>query len=648
MPTSNSFPRLLLVVPMVLLIIVASSTSAQEQTVGLLKYDQSQSFNGYTLFEPRKNSEIFLIDNYGRLVHSWQMEFANSSDVYLLPSGKLLRGAKVTDSLDQINRTMQLIAWDGTVEWSFPYQGDTYRQHHDIEPMPNGNILLLASQNIGLTEATAMGFDPAQVGDAGVKVDYIAELQPVGTDSAIVVWEWYLLDHLIQDFDSTKPNYGVVAEHPELFDANWHLASYSDWTHCNSIAYNPQLDQIVLSSRNWGELWVIDHSTTTAEAAGHTGGNSGMGGDILYRWGNPQTYRAGTADDHILYGPHDIHWIEPGLPGEGNIMVYNNGWNRPEGSYSTIEEITSTVDQSGDYPQPDSGVAHGPADVTWSYGAHVPQTFFSATISGAHRLPNRNTIVCTGRPGYLFEVTNDGEVVWEYQNSVDGDGPIQQGAEPHQANMQVFRCHRYPLDYPAFDGRSLQPGAPIEDYIVTVSGTSHMPVEPSNSDSVLVTTRIVPDSDVTIVLTELIVDTESDSLTLPLLDDGTHGDGIAGDSVYGAYIPPLPGNTNVTYHVYIEEDKGNTVLDPVFATDNDVYYTYTVTAEFICGDINGDGNGPNVSDLTYLVDYLFSGGPQPPDLGTADVNGDGEGPNVSDLTYLVAFLFSGGSPLNCQ
>ena len=60
------------------------------------------------------------------------------------------------------------------------------------------------------------------------------------------------------------------------------------------------LDQIVLSNHNLSEIWIIDHSTTTLEAASHSGGNSGKGGDLLYRWGNPQAYDQGTGADQLL------------------------------------------------------------------------------------------------------------------------------------------------------------------------------------------------------------------------------------------------------------------------------------------------------------------------------------------------------------
>ena len=81
----------------------------------------------------------------------------------------------------------------------------------------------------------------------------------------------------------------------------------------------PDLDQIIFSVHNFSRFWIIDHSTSTAEAAGHKGGKSGKGGDILYRWGNPRGYAAGTKKDQTLFAQHNVHWIRKGLPGRGVI-----------------------------------------------------------------------------------------------------------------------------------------------------------------------------------------------------------------------------------------------------------------------------------------------------------------------------------------
>ena len=266
---------------------------------------------------------------------------------------------------------------------------------------------------------------------------------------------------MVQDRDFTAGNFGVVADHPELVDINYvGLAGQgADWTHANAIDYNEQFDQIVVSVRHLSELWVIDHSTTTAEAAGHSGGNSGMGGDILYRWGNPQAYRAGDAEDQQLYLQHDTRWIEIGLPGAGNLMVLNNGNGRPGGQYSSVEEIEPPVDGSGNYALT-VGQAFGPTTPIWTYSAANPPDFFSGFASGAHRLPNGNTFVTSTANGTLFEVTNAKTTVWTYVNPVTVNGPGPIGLAP--SGNSVFRAHRYAPDFPGLLGQDLTPGGLVE------------------------------------------------------------------------------------------------------------------------------------------------------------------------------------------
>src|SRR5262249_15514728 len=141
-----------------------------------------------------------------------------------------------------------------------------------------------------------------------------------------------------------------------------------DWTHINAVAYNAELDQILLTVRAFSEFWIIDHSTTSAEARGHQGGRSGMGGDLLYRWGNPQAYRAGTERDQQLFSPHGAHWIPQGCPGAGHALVFNNGLHRPGGDYSSVDEIVLPDDATGRYLRV-PGSAYGPNKPVWSFTA---------------------------------------------------------------------------------------------------------------------------------------------------------------------------------------------------------------------------------------------------------------------------------------
>jgi hypothetical protein len=185
------------------------------------------------------------------------------------------------------------------------------------------------------------------------------------------------------------------------------------------VAYNPDLEQIAISVHGFSEFWIIDHSTTKAEAAGHRGGKSDKGGDLLYRWGNPRAYRAGTKADQKLFAQHNAHWIPKGLPGAGHILVFNNGSGRPDGTYSSVDEIVLPVDAQGRYEYK-AGVAFGPDKPVWSYTAPKKTDFYSFFISGAQRLPNGNTFICSGANGITFEVTPEKEIVWQYINPVKG------------------------------------------------------------------------------------------------------------------------------------------------------------------------------------------------------------------------------------
>jgi hypothetical protein len=254
------------------------------------------------------------------------------------------------------------------------------------------------------------------------------------------------------------------AAHPELVDPNGARRGVpAFWNHMNSLDYNPALDQIVLSVRGNDEIWIIDHSTTKAEAAGHTGGRSGKGGDLIYRWGNPAAYKRGTAADRQLIQQHDALWIPDGYPGAGHITIFNNGYDR---GWSSIEEIVPPLDANGRYLLA-PGKAYGPDKPVWHYEAKNRADFFSSEISGAQRLPNGNTLVCAGVIGNLFEITPAGETVWQYVNPVVRGGILAQGETPgkdvrgHLFNA-VFKVERYAPDYPGLRGRDLTPKGVIE------------------------------------------------------------------------------------------------------------------------------------------------------------------------------------------
>lgn len=436
--------------------------SMAQQTVGIF-LNEPESFEGYTLFHPNSSQTTYLLDNCGRKVHEWPGVSRPGLGVYLLADGNLLRSLNLPSTIftgGGVGGAVQLLSWEGDIIWQGVFASPTFHQHHDIEPLPNGNFLVLTWDLKSREQAIQAGRDSSQIGD-GIWSEKILEVTMIGTNEYEVVWEWDIWDHLIQDFDESKDNFGIVSDHPELLNINYNSGFNPDWLHCNSIAYNEDFDQIILSSRNLNEVFIIDHSTTTSEAASGQGGNAGKGGDLLYRWGNPVNYGRGDEDDQKLFGQHDAKWIPADSPDGGKVMVFNNGTNRiPNFNYSSVDIIDLPFDETTNTYSIDEENSFAPADVFWRYVGDPLESFYSANISGASRLANGNTLVCEGREGRFFEINSDKEIVWEYINPVSSGIPVSQGDVPGQNS--VFRAERYAADYSAFIGRDLNEGEPIE------------------------------------------------------------------------------------------------------------------------------------------------------------------------------------------
>ncbi|NCA84492.1 MAG: T9SS type A sorting domain-containing protein [Clostridia bacterium] len=450
-------------------IFAVTGLKAQEQTIGWFLNSQ-EAYNGYTLFAPLPYTETYLIDNCGKLIHSWSSDFRPAHSVYLIDDGTLLRTGNVNNQTFNAGGSggiVERIDENNEVIWSYILSNNVQCQHHDIEYLPNGNILVIVWDLKTPAEAITAGRNPATV-QTSLWSEKIIEIEAVGTNEANIVWEWYAWDHLVQDFDESQNNFGVVADHPELINLNFAAGGpqSSDWLHINSVDYNPELNQIILSNHNFHEVWIIDHSTTTEEATGNSGGNSGMGGDLLFRWGNPQAYQNGIDADQAFFGQHDARWIEPGYPDEGKIMVFNNGQNRPGGNYSSVDAIEAVMDGEGHYVKASDGT-YLPENLSWQYLADDPGSFYAMNISGAEQMPNGNLLICEGPNGHFFEVDLDGNVLWEYINPVSINGPFAQGEQPGGSPPNgnpnsVFRIKRYAADYEGLQNYDLSPGEPIE------------------------------------------------------------------------------------------------------------------------------------------------------------------------------------------
>ena len=374
-----------------------------------------RTITGQILFSPLFDTTTYLINSTGVVNHTWSSSYQPDASAYWLGNGTILRPIMSDDG------GFQKILWNGTIAWDYRYMAAGCNCHHDIKYLPNGNVLMIVWETKTKDEAIAAGRNPNTIQGNTFLPDKIIEVKQTGPTSGAVVWEWHVWDHLIQDYDSSESNYGVVGDHPELIDINFGNPFMGDWLHTNSVDFNPEFDQILISIHNFNEVWIIDHSTTTEEAAGHTGGTYGHGGDLLYRWGNPQAYDAGTMGDQKLFFQHDATWIKPGYPGEGHILVFDNGNNRPTGQYSTVDEFAPPVESNGEYYL-EPGSAYGPEDYTWSYTANPPISFYSYMFGGALRLRDGDTLICDGVSGRFFEVTPEKTVVWQWNNPYPGPG----------------------------------------------------------------------------------------------------------------------------------------------------------------------------------------------------------------------------------
>ncbi|MDG1550778.1 MAG: aryl-sulfate sulfotransferase [Candidatus Poseidoniaceae archaeon] len=458
---------------------ICNADRNQTWSVGLI-YCNSNTSLGYTLFSPISSTTTYLIDQHGREMHSWDSAsgLRPGLSAYILDDGDLLRTGNLGSnqpgdfSAGGASGHIERISWDGQLEWSWSYSSRDYRSHHDIEPMPNGNILLIAWEEFNEQEVAQAGRNSEgensnkAVTSTTLWPDLILEIKPVGTQDVEIVWEWHAWDHLIQDFDSSKDNYGDVSQHPELLDINFNDATSGasggrDWMHCNGIDYNLELDQIALSCKNMNEIYIIDHSTTTLEASGHSGGNSGMGGDILYRWGNPEAYRAGTNSDQQLFGQHDVQWIESDRPHAGELIVFNNG-NGRDTLYSSVD-IIAPPENNGTYIK-NVGEPFGPSNTSWSWD--IGTDMYAPSISGVERLPNGNTLITYGTQGTFIEVNIEGDIVWKYISPINSGNVLNQGDSIFANNgNKVFKVRRYDMNHDAFSDKILTPG----DYIETWS-----------------------------------------------------------------------------------------------------------------------------------------------------------------------------------
>lgn len=369
--------------------------------------------DSYTLFSPMQSTDTYLIDEQGNTVHTWESDYRPGLSVYLLNNGELLRSgvinkkpATFTGQFGGSAGVIEVLDWQSNVVWSTTLATENYLSHHDVEQLPNGNILAIVWEAKTAAEAIALGRTSVSNDTlwAGAVYEICRNSSTNNCTDGEIVWQWSIWDHIVQDTDSSisKTYVSNINEHSDKVNINYFNSSgTSDWTHINSVDYNSETDQILLSVRSFSEYWVIDHSDASK--------------GIITRAGNPSAYN--EVGEQVLFSQHDAQWIEDSAPGAGNILVFNNGQNRPEGNYSSVDEFCYSDSCST-------------GELISSYYEGSSGSFYADHISGAQRLISGNTLVCEGTEGHLFEYNTNKEIVWEFNY----------GAE-------IFRATRYLASY---------------------------------------------------------------------------------------------------------------------------------------------------------------------------------------------------------
>ena len=439
-------------------------------------WDQDRAYYGYTLFTSQNDREapVYLIDMEGNVICTW----TGQTNPKLLENGYMSVGHEWRD-------------WDDNVVWE---AGGRDKDHWWVwnSQLEAETVIYMTGDSYTNEEYWAAGADPSR--------DYEAEGLPgkewkaAETDmEGNVIWEWRYIDHTIQDRNPEWPNYvgegKTISDYPGKLDVFWKTDQANgsndnagfvyDWHHLNSLDYNEDLGHVAINSKHWSEFYIIDHDATfiPGDPEGSIALAASDAGDFIYRWGNPSAYQQGVAPgfmqtgDQQMWGSHNIHWIDndtwpggPELSGMGNFIIFNNGCYDPTGQTSSIIEINPFLDAEGNNTgwyvnPPDAGYSRSVSNqVVWSFSSREPNSFMSRNAAGCQRLPNGNTFICSSRSGHLFEVTPEGDIVWEYVNPHGSAGIIEYLNDVEHGNANaVFRAYRYGLEYPGLQGKDLTP-----------------------------------------------------------------------------------------------------------------------------------------------------------------------------------------------
>ena len=350
---------------------------------GVRIYKPAQCYHGYTLYghsyeDPRQSKSgmghIYLIDMDGHVVHEWTTHTAQQSFCRLLPNGHLIYPTRDRSRLEEAG--IRELDVDSTVLRHYHCRID-----HDFQVLANGNLMLHTIADRMVPE----------LGPGLKRNPYMLEITP----DFDLVWEWRGEEH-VHELQFLLP-----AKAWQFFQERIHGQFAFDWAHNNTCQIIPP------------------NATAEKEAA--------SGGPVRFRPGNIFfSYRSvdiiGVIDRETgtivwAWGPGEIDGQhKPHMLPNGNILIYDNGTLR---GYSRVIELNPLTQQ-----------------IEWQYTSEPREAFLSKYISGAQRLPNGNTLICEGARCHLFEVTPEGEIVWDYVSPFQEPGAL-----------SVYRCLRYSPEY---------------------------------------------------------------------------------------------------------------------------------------------------------------------------------------------------------
>jgi len=435
--------QLSMLTAMLMLVASAAFASTSVFPTGTVKYDPERCYNGYTLIAggmPR------LVDMNGNLVNEWSG--ANGFPAKMLPNGQILTTGERWQGYIDDGITVKQLDWKGNIVWEFgkyakvvkdpehPEQGEMWisSQHHDIQRVGTPVYYVPGAKSVSEGRVLVLGHKwhvNKDVSDHVLMDDVMFEVDENGN----VAWEWVASDH-VKEFGLTKPMMKAVRNWKPKKGAEkngfdwWHqnCASYlgpNKWYDKGDERFHP--DNIILDSREANVLCIISHKT----------------GKVVWKIG-PDYTQGEEAEIGQILGPHHTHMIPVGLPGAGNVMVYDNGgpagYGEPNAmspdGLATFQRIYSRVLEIDPVTK----------KVVWEFSIKSlkkPWKLFgyeeySPFISSAQRLPNGNTLVCEGSNGRFIEVTREGEVVWEYISPYPGNIP---------GTNYVYRAYRVPYEW---------------------------------------------------------------------------------------------------------------------------------------------------------------------------------------------------------